>query len=90
MEPGHSCKEKYGLFFFTKDAIKDLSVLHCSVMFRLCSKSRFWCMLLSAESAAGHLALSPWAKCLRSLDQTNNAEFLEATGATSFRRRVDT
>ena len=47
-------------------------------------------MFLSAEGAAGHLALSLWAKkCLCSLDQMNNAEFLEGTGATSFRHRVD-
>jgi len=78
------------VFIFTKEAIKDPSVLRCGVMFRLCSKSYFWCMFLSAESAAGHLASPLWAeKCLHSLDQTNNAEFLEGTGATSFRGRVD-
>lgn len=77
------------VFIFTK-AIKNHSVLRCGVMFRLCSKSHFWCMFLAAESAAGHLASSPWVKkCLCSLDQSNNAEFLKGTGATSFKRRVD-
>lgn len=78
------------VFVFTREAIKDPSMLHCGIMFRLCSKSPFWCLFLSAESAAGHLASSPWTKKrLRSLDQMNNAEFLEGTGATSFRLRVD-
>lgn len=78
------------VFVFIEEAIKDPSVLCCGVTFRLCSKSHFWCMFLSAESAGGHLASSPWAKkCLHSLDQTSNAGFLEGTGATSFRCRVD-
>lgn len=78
------------VFVLTNKAIKDPSVLYCSVIFRLCSKSHFWCMFLSAESAAGHLASAPWAKkCLCSFDQTNSAEILEGTGAAYFRRRVD-
>lgn len=39
-----------------KEAIKDPSMLCCGVMFRLWSKSHFWCMFLSAESASGHMA----------------------------------